>query len=119
MFRFLTIGILLVSLTVLIFSSVLSKDTRGVDRSTTSTIKTHYDKDGNIVVNRVIRRFTFTEYLTENVLVPEQYRTLLLLEEFNSERNLRMEGEQSKVKVEAWIGKDANPTEKLWTIEQA
>jgi hypothetical protein len=118
MFRYLTILIISVSLTLLIFSSVLSKDSRGLDRNTTSTIKTHYDKDGNIVVNTVSRRFTFTEYLTENVFVPEQYRTLLLLEEFNSERNLRMEGEQSKVKVEAWIGKDANPTDKLWTIEQ-
>lgn len=89
----------------------------GIDRTTTSSIATRIDKEKGVVITATNRRFTFTRVYPDNI--PEdQIRTLVLLEEFHSERSLKAEGQQGSVKVQAWMGKDASPNEKLWTIDQ-
>lgn len=88
----------------------------GFKRETTSSVSTRTDKEKGIVVTTTNRRYTFTSVYPENVASDDQFRTLLLLEEFQSERILRGEGQQGSVTVQAWIGKDASPSEKLWAI---
>jgi hypothetical protein len=89
----------------------------GIDRTTTSSIATRIDKEKGVVVSTSNRRFTFTRMYADNI-PDDQVRTLLLLEDFHSERILAAEGQQGSVTTQAWIGKDASPNEKLWTIEQ-
>jgi hypothetical protein len=89
----------------------------GVNRTATSTITTRNDKERGVVVQITNRRFTFTNYYPDKIGPDEQFPTIMLLEEFTSERSLMAEGQEGKVKVEAWAGKDANASKKMWTIE--
>jgi len=75
------------------------------------------DREKGVVVTTTNRRFSFTRVFPDNV-PQEQVRTILLLEEFRSDRILEGEGQQGSVTVQAWMGKDASPTEKLWTLDQ-
>jgi hypothetical protein len=90
---------------------------KGIDRKTTSEVISRTDKEKGIVVTTTSRRFTFTQVYPDNVVSEENFRSLLLLEEFQSERVLNGEGQEGSVNVQAWIGKDANPNQKLWTIK--
>lgn len=99
-------------------ASIRAQDHKGLERTATSEIVTRTDKEKGIITTTTNRRFTFTDVYPDNIASDEQFRTLLLLEEFRSERILRAEGQQGSVTVEAWIGKDDSPGEKLWTIQQ-
>jgi hypothetical protein len=99
-------------------ASVQGQDHKGLERTATSEIVTRTDKEKGIITTTTNRRFTFTDVYPDNIASDEQFRTLLLLEAFRSERILRAEGQQGSVTVDAWIGKDDSPGEKLWTIQQ-
>src|SRR5499433_2779928 len=99
-------------------ASIPAQDHKGLERTATSEIVTRTDKEKGIITTTTNRRFTFTDVYPDNIVSDEQFRSLLLLEEFRSERILRAEGQQGTVNVQAWIGKDDNPGEKLWTIQQ-
>ncbi len=94
---------------------ISAQNSKTIERSATSTVKTETDKDGNKIVKTVNRRFTVTDVYPEG---GEDRQSLLLLEEFNIERNLNAEGEQGTVKVEAWIGPELSPTKPIWTFTQ-
>jgi len=98
-------------------ASIPAQTSKGIDRTTNSSIATRIDKEKGVVVTTTNRRFSFTRVYPDNV-PQEQVRTVLLLEEFRSERILEAEGQQGSVTVQAWMGKDASPTEKLWTVDQ-
>src|SRR5262245_57515696 len=91
---------------------------KGLERTATSEIVTRTDKEKGIIATTTNRRFTFTDVYPDEIVSDEQYRSMLLLEEFRSERILRAEGQEGSVTVQAWIGKDDSPGEKLWTIHQ-
>ena len=111
--------LMLVTLTFCIgAASIPAQDHKGLERTATSEIVTRTDKEKGIITTTTNRRFTFTDVYPDNVVSDEQFRTLLLLEEFRSERILRAEGQQGSVIVQAWIGKDDSPGEKLWAINQ-
>jgi hypothetical protein len=97
--------------------SIAAQGQKGAERKTTSEVASRTDKEKGIVVTTTNRRFTFTQVYPDNIVSEENFRSLLLLEEFQSERVLIGEGQEGSVTVQAWIGKDANPTEKLWTIK--
>jgi hypothetical protein len=108
----------------LIFTSVISvsaypQEKKGLERSATSSIRTYADSDGALLAETVNRRFTFTTFYTEGAFTEEQFRTLLLLEEFRSTRDISRGQIRGVVKVDAWAGKDASPQNKLWSIEQS
>jgi hypothetical protein len=101
----------------IVIVSIPAKSQKEFERTTTSEVASRTDKEKGIVVTTTNRRFTFTEVYPDNIVSDENFRSLLLLEEFNSERVLRGEGQQGSVLVQAWIGKDAGPREKLWTMK--
>jgi len=103
---------------VIAAASITAQDRKGLERTANSEIVTRTDKEKGIVTTTTNRRFTFTEVYPDGIVSDEQFRTLLLLEEFRSERILRAEGQQGTVTLQAWIGKDDSPGEKLWTIQQ-
>lgn len=96
-----------------------SQERKGLERTATSSISTYLNSDGDLVAETVNRRFAFSTFYTEGAFSKEQFRTLLLLEEFKSTRRILAGQIQGTVRVEAWAGKDANPQNKLWTIEQS
>lgn len=98
---------------------VLGQERKGLERSATSSIRTYVNADGDFVAETVNRRFAFSKFYTEGAFSNEQFRTLLLLEEFNSTHRILLGQTEGLVRVEAWMGKDANPQNKLWTIEQS
>jgi len=95
--------------------SIPAQSKKGIERKTTSEVTSRTDAEKGIIVSTVNRRFTFSQVYADNT-VSDELSTLLLLEQFQSERILAAEGQQGSVMVQAWIGKDANPSEKLWTI---
>lgn len=97
----------------------LAQQTSGVNRTATSTITTRNDKERGVIVQITNRRFTFTHYYPDKLGADEQFPTIMLLEEFTSERSLSAEGQEGNVKIEAWTGKDANASKRIWTIEHA
>jgi hypothetical protein len=97
----------------------LCQERKGLERTATSSITTYVNSDGDLVAETVNRRFTFSKFYTEGVFSNEQLRTLLLLEELKSTHRLLLGQTEGTVRVEAWSGKDANPQNKLWTIEQS
>src|SRR5262249_41335011 len=99
-------------------SSIPAQNQKAFERTTASQISTRTDREKGIIVTAINRRFTFTDVYPDNIVSDEQFRTILLLEEFRAERILRGEGQQGFVSVQAWIGKDDSPREKLWTIDQ-
>jgi hypothetical protein len=99
-------------------TSIPGQNHKGLERTTSSEVATRTDKEKGIIVTTTNRRFTFADVYPDNLVSDENFRTLLLLEEFRSERILRAEGQQGTVTVQAWIGKDDSPREKLWTINQ-
>src|SRR5262245_6310894 len=105
------------AISVVVASSV-AQNQKGIERATTSEMSTKTDKEKGIIATTTNRRFTFTRVYPEETAADYQLRTLLLLEEFHSERILDAEGQLGDVTVQAWIGKDASPGEKLWTIKQ-
>lgn len=117
MFRY---GGLIVSAVCVVCISVsgLAQSPAGIERSTTSTISTRVDKELGIVASIVNRRFTFAEFYADNVADPEHRKSLLLLEEFKSERSFQAEGQQGTVTVRAWFGSDASPSSDAWTFSQ-
>lgn len=107
--------LLLVLLTLL--PSVIASQTRsGLERTAASTITTRRERDGSITAVVTNRRFTFASLYPDGA-PGSQGRTLLLLEEFKSERSLSAEGQKSTVMVQAWSGHGADPTQSLWTIK--
>jgi len=82
----------------------------GFEQTATSSIKAGFDKDGNVLVTTINRRFTLADLYKPGVI-----ESLVLLEEFKSERQLGMEGQKSIVRVDAWLAPDLS--KKLWTIE--
>ena len=111
------IGVLVVGCALAGFA--LGQEGKGLERSATSLIRTYINSDGDIVAETVNRQFTFSHFYTENAFSNEQFRTLLLLEEFKSTRSILAGQMQGTVRVEAWMGKDASPQNKIWTIEQS
>ena len=97
--------------------SIPAHSQKGIERTTTSEVASRTDKEKGVVVTTTNRRFTFTQVYPDNIVSEENFRSLLLLEEFQSERVLNGEGQEGMVAVQAWIGKDASPREKLWTIK--
>ncbi len=109
---------LLFLLSLALLPSPTSSQTRtGLERTATSTITTREVNDGSVTAVITNRRFTFTSFYPGSVASESQGRTLLLREEFKSERNLSAEGQKSSVTVQAWTGQGANPTQSLWTIK--
>ena len=107
----------------LIFASAIAtsacpQEKKGLERSATSSIRTYVDSYGAIQAETVNRRFTFTTFYTEGAFTEEQFRTLVLLEELRSTRDISRDQIQGMVKVDAWVGKDASPQNKVWSIEQ-
>ncbi len=100
---------------VLLPSVIFSQSRNGLQRAATSTITTRKESDGSVTAIITNRRFTFTSYYPDNV--EPQDRTLLLLEEFKSERNLSAEGQKSSVSVQAWSGRGADPSRPLWKLK--
>ena len=109
--------IMFLALTVTLLQIVSSAQQTGVNRTATSTITTRNDKERGVVVQITNRRFTFTNYYPDRIGPDEPFPTIMLLEEFTSERSLSAEGQEGTVKIEAWTGKDANASKKMWTIE--
>jgi hypothetical protein len=88
--------------------------TKGVERSATSTVTTREEKDGSITAVVINRRFTFASVPAER---DDKARpALLLLEEFKHEQNSAAEGRKSSVVVEAWSGEGPNAVNAAWTI---
>lgn len=110
-------GLLVVGCALAFF--VLGQERKGLERTATSAIRTYVNSDGDLVAETVNRRFSFSTFYAENLFSKEHFRTLLLLEEFKSTRRIFAGQMQGTVRVEAWIGKDASPQNKLWTIEQS
>src|SRR5262252_2216149 len=79
---------------------------KGLGRSAASSISTRTEKDRGEVARITNRRFAFSRFYENNVSSEENQRTLLLEEEFQSERSLSEEGQSGTVTVQAWIGKD-------------
>lgn len=118
---FMTKSIMIFSLALLLALAPLctyAQDGKGIERTATSTITTRNDKEKGIVVIITNRRFAFSPFYNESEVEEDRFRTLLFLEELRSERSMSMEGQDSYVKTEAWMGKDAKPSQKLWTIEE-
>lgn len=90
-----------------------AQNSKTFEKSAVSTVRTHKDKDGNPIIHIVNRRFSSSEIYPEG---SETRQSLLLLEEFDIERNLNAEGEKGTVKVEAFMGSDVNPSKPIWTI---
>src|SRR5262245_41675072 len=116
--KFLRVLILATLMFCIAAASIPAQDHKGLERTATSEIVTRTDKEKGIITTTINRRFTFTDVYPDNIVSDEQFRTLLLLEEFRSERVLRAEGQQGSVTVQAWIGEDDSPGKKLWTIHQ-
>ena len=111
-------AILAVAALSIVAASSPAQSQKGIGRTTTSEIATRTDKEKGIIATTTNRRFTFTRVYPRDSAPDDQPRTLLLLEEFHSERILDAEGQLGDVTVQAWMGKDASPGEKLWTIKQ-
>lgn len=111
------IGLLVIGCSLAGFA--LGQEEKRLERSAISSIRTYINSDGDIVAETINRRFAFSHFYTENGFSNEQFRTLLLLEEFKSTRRILAGQVQGTVRVEAWMGKDASPQNKLWTIEQS
>jgi hypothetical protein len=91
---------------------------KGLERSVSSTISTRTETERGEIARITNRRFSFSRFYENNVSSEENQRTLLLEEEFQSERSLSEEGQTGTVTVQAWIGKDASPKTRLWTLTQ-
>jgi hypothetical protein len=111
------IGLLVIGCALAGFA--LGQESKGLERSTTSSIRTYVDSDGALLADTLNRRFTFTTFYTDGAFEKEQFRTLLLLEEFKSTRDTSRDQIRGTVKVEAWVGKDVSPQNKVWAIEQS
>ncbi len=108
---------LLLGLLFTLFPSAIFPQTRsGLEKTATSAITTRRENDGSITAIITNKRFTFT-WLSSEGAPESQGRTLLLLEEFKSERNLASEGQRSFVTVQAWSGPGADPSRSLWRFK--
>lgn len=108
--------ILASSILLAVVSTSTAQQPGGINRTATSTITTRNDKERGVVVEITNRRFAFAHYYPDKLGADEQFPTILLLEEFTSERSLSSEGQEGKVKIEAWTGKDASASNRIWTI---
>ncbi|MBS1808141.1 MAG: hypothetical protein JST84_08120 [Acidobacteria bacterium] len=79
--------------------------------STTSTIET-VRREGIEFVVTTNRKFNYIPLYAGN-----GYESILLLEEVRTEMSRDVEGMNSAMKVEAWIGKGRKPDKKAWTIK--
>jgi hypothetical protein len=91
-----------------------SQDAKTFEKSAVSTVRTHTDKEGNPIIHIVNRRFTMVQLFNGG----ENPDGLLLLEEFDTERNLHAEGQKGTVRVEAGLGTEVNPSKPVWTLTQ-
>jgi hypothetical protein len=90
---------------------IAAQTTGKLSRTASSSIRSARDKNGNDVIITTNRRFTFvSEYLSQD------YRPMVLLEEFWSEWTLGAEGNRAKIRVDGWVGDNPNPNRKAWTI---
>lgn len=81
--------------------------------STTSTIET-VRRDGIEFVVTTNRKFNYVSLYTGS-----GYESLLLLEEVRTELSREVEGSNSTMKVDAWIGKGRKPDKKAWMLKAA
>jgi len=102
----------LLNLLLLCCMPLLAQSPNGFEQTATSSIKAGLDNDGNILITTINRHFTLAD-----LYKPGLIESLVLLEEFKSERHPGMEGQKSIVRVDAWLAPDLS--KKLWTIEQA
>lgn len=86
------------------------KANRPPPTSTTSTIET-VRKNGLDFIVTTNRKFNFVPLYADGT-----EDSLLLLEETRSEFSRQLEGSNSAMKIEAWIGK-GKPTKKAWTMK--
>lgn len=91
-----------------------AQNSKTFEKSTVSTVRTHKDKEGNPIIHIVNRRFTMVQLYNGG----ENPDGLLLLEEFDTERNLHAEGQKGTVRVEAGLGTETNPSKPVWMITQ-
>jgi hypothetical protein len=89
---------------------IVAQTTGKLSRTASSSIRSVRDKDGNDVIITTNRRFTFIE------IGNDEYRPMVLLEEFRSEWHPGMEGKIANIKVDGWAGKFPKPSRKAWTI---
>ena len=73
---------------LLLLCQAVAYGQQGVNRTATSTITTRNDKERGVVVQITNRRFTFANYYPDHLGKDEAFPTILLLEEFASERSL-------------------------------
>jgi hypothetical protein len=107
-----------VGLLVMASITAQTQSKKGIERSATSTVSSRTDKDRGVVAQITNRRFSVASFYVDSVSTEENRRTLLLQEEFKAEKGLSEEGQSGTVTVQAWIGRDAAPSNKLWTITQ-
>jgi hypothetical protein len=108
--------IIVVALSLLIVAR--AQKPQGLNRATTSSIKSEQDKDGNIVITTINRDFKLMDEPCP-LDAPKPYTSsLLLLREFTSKQASNREGEQGTIKVEAWLGQDVDALSKKWEFQQ-
>jgi hypothetical protein len=113
--------ILMAAISAVVALAPLSTQTqtkKGEERSVTSIISTWTDKDRGTIAEITNRRFGFASFYVDNVSSEENHRTLVLQEEFKIEKGLSEEGQKGTVTVQAWMGRDATASDKVWTITQ-
>jgi hypothetical protein len=98
-------------LTFTFAASLFAQTPNNFERTATSSIEASRDKEGNTLITTINRRFKLIDFPTQPLPTP-----LLLLEEFKSEHRLGIEGQNSVVRVDAWLG--IQPSKKIWSIEQ-
>jgi hypothetical protein len=89
---------------------ILAQTTGKLSRTASSSIRSARDKYGNDIIITTNRRFSFVE------IRHNDYRPMVLLEEFQSEWRPGMEGKRARVRVDGWAGNYPNPSGKAWTI---
>ena len=89
---------------------IVAQTTGKLSLTASSSIRSTRDKYGKNVIITTNRRFTFVEVRYND------YRPMVLLEEFRSEWTRGLEGKRARVRVDGWAGDSPNPSRKVWTI---
>src|SRR5262245_4798923 len=108
--------IALVCCFVVIAPPFLAQTTSNLSRTASSSIRSARDKFGNDVIITTNRRFNFAEVYPNHSIPDKDYRSMVLLEEFQTEWHPGMEGKRAKIRVDGWAGNFPNPRRKVWTI---
>src|SRR5262249_25701369 len=95
---------------------ILAQTTGKLSHTASSSIRSARDENGNDVIITTNRRFNFAEVYPNHSIPDKDYRSMVLLEEFQTEWHPGMEGKKAKIRVDGWAGNYPNPRRKVWTI---